>query len=62
MFCAGIPIALGNAQALMRSLHVAAGVDTGTTGSGTKLVEDVLANPLFRILAMSGEEFRKSVI
>ena len=60
--CGCVPITLSDAQAFMRGLHVATSVDTRPTGGCTKLIEDVLADSLFGVVAMPSEEFFETFI
>src|ERR1700752_2365455 len=51
-----VPVLFGDAEACVRGLHVAAGVDAWATGCEAELVDDVLTDPLDRVAAVTGEE------
>src|SRR5438067_12185240 len=56
MFRCGVPIILRDFQPGVDRLHFAAGVNARPTGGGAELIQDVLAQPLLRVVAEAGEE------
>src|SRR5688500_11312388 len=62
MLCRCVPLSVCDSESRMRSLHFTAQVDAWPASRGTKLIENVLANSLLRIVTMSDEEFFKLLV
>src|ERR1051325_3013458 len=53
----GVPVCLCDAESRVCCLHFPSGVNAWSTCGRTKLIQNVLANPLLRIGAVADEEF-----
>ena len=52
----GVPVGIGDAQSLVRRLHVAADVDAGAAGGGAELIDHQLTDAAQVFLAGPDEE------
>src|SRR5919205_3641205 len=57
-----IPVGFSDAESRVCGLHFAPGVDTWSPSSRTKLIENMLADALFGINAVAGEELLKLLV